>query len=265
MIAWPEEFCRMLAARGFFVIRYDNRDVGRSTHLHGSPTPRQWEAFRRKPRRVAYTLADMAADGVGLLDHLGIQAAHVVGASMGGMIGQVLAARHPEQVLSFVSIMSTTGSRWRGRPALRALPAVLARPQQGKEAYVERIVSLFKVIGSPGFERDEEALRRLAEEAYDRGVSNSGLARQLAAINASGHRKQDLRKIKVPTLVIHGTKDRLVSKSGGKATAKAIPGARLMLIEGMGHDLPPGAWPRIIEGIVENAARAGEPVRRRAA
>jgi pimeloyl-ACP methyl ester carboxylesterase len=214
---------------------------------------------------VAYTLADMAADGVGLLDHLGIRAAHVVGASMGGMIGQVLAASYPERVLSFVSIMSTTGSRWHGRPAPRALRVVLARPRQGKEAYVERIVNVFNVIGSPGFERDDEALRRLAEQAYDRGVSNAGLARQLAAINASGHRKEDLRKIKAPTLVIHGSRDRLVSKSGGKATAKAVPGARLMMIEGMGHDLPQGAWSRIIDGIVENAARAGEPVQSRAA
>ncbi|MFN2615867.1 MAG: alpha/beta fold hydrolase [Thermoleophilaceae bacterium] len=265
MIAWPEEFCRMLAQKGFFVIRYDNRDVGRSTRFDGAPTPKQWEMLRRKPKRVAYGLADMAGDGVGLLDELGIQSAHVVGASMGGMIGQVLAARHPERVLSFTSIMSTTGSRWRGRPALRALPKLLARPKEGKEAYVERLVRLFRVVGSPGFERDEDALRRLAGQAYDRGVSNAGLARQLAAINASGHRKEDLRGIKAPTLVIHGTKDRLVKRSGGKATAKAIPEARLMMIEGMGHDLPPGAWPRIVEGIVKNAARAREAAHSRAA
>jgi pimeloyl-ACP methyl ester carboxylesterase len=265
MIAWPEEFCDLLARRGFFVIRYDNRDVGRSTWFDGAPTPKQWEMLRRKPRRVAYSLSDMAGDGVGLLDALGIERAHVVGASMGGMIGQVLAARHPQRVLSFVSIMSTTGSRWRGRPALRAIPKLLARPAEGKEAYAERLVRLFRVIGSPGFERDEDALRRLAATAYDRGVSNAGLARQLAAINSSGHRKEDLRKIKPPTLVIHGTKDRLVKKSGGKATARAIPGARLMMIEGMGHDLPPGAWSRIIDGIVENAARGGEAVQRRAA
>ena len=265
MIAWPEEFCRILAAQGFFVIRYDNRDVGRSTHFDGAPTPRQREMLRRRPKRVAYSLADMAEDGVGLLDALGVERAHVVGASMGGMIGQVLAARHPERVLSFVSIMSTTGSRWRGRPALRALPKLLARPSEGKEAYVERLVSLFRVIGSPGFERDDDALRRLAAEAYERGVSNAGLARQLAAINASGHRKEDLRKIEAPTLVIHGTRDRLVKKSGGKATAKAIRGARLMMIKGMGHDLPPGAWSRIIEGIVQNAARADERERRFAA
>jgi pimeloyl-ACP methyl ester carboxylesterase len=265
MIAWPEEFCQLLARRGFFVIRYDNRDVGRSTHLDAAPTPRQREMLRRKPRRVAYSLADMAADGVGLLDELGIEKAHVVGASMGGMIGQVLAARHPERVLSFTSIMSTTGSRWRGQPALRVYPKVLSRPKEGKEAYIERLVKLFRVIGSPGFERDEDALRQLAAQAYDRGVSNAGLARQLAAINSSGHRKEDLRKIEAPTLVIHGTRDRLVKKSGGKATARAIPGARLMMIKGMGHDLPPGAWPRIIDGIVENAGRAGEPAQRRAA
>jgi pimeloyl-ACP methyl ester carboxylesterase len=259
MIAWHEDFCRMLAQRGFFVIRYDNRDVGRSTHLDGAPTPTQWELLRRNPRRVAYSLADMAADGVGLLDELGIQKAHVVGASMGGMIGQVLAARHPERVLSFVSIMSTTGSRWRGRPALRAYPKILARPEAGKEAYAERLVKLFRVVGSPGFERDEEALRRLAFQAYDRGVDNAGLARQLAAINSSGDRKEDLRRIKAPTLVIHGTKDRLVAKSGGRATARAIPGARLLMIDGMGHDLPRGAWPQLIAAIVENARRAAAP------
>jgi pimeloyl-ACP methyl ester carboxylesterase len=260
MLAWHEDFCSDLAGRGFFVIRYDNRDVGRSTHFDSVPPPTVPELVRRKPKHVAYTLADMADDAAGLLDFLGIERAHVVGASMGGMIAQVLAARHPQRVLSLTSIMSTTGSRWKGQPALRVLPAFLKRPPEGKEAYVERLVKLFRVIGSPGFERDESELRGMAAHSFDRGADAAGTARQMAAIIASGHRADELRAVQAPTLVIHGSKDKLVRKSGGKATAKAIPDARLKLVKGMGHDLPRGAWPEIIEGIVENAARTTERV-----
>jgi pimeloyl-ACP methyl ester carboxylesterase len=143
---------------------------------------------------------------------------------------------------------------------LRVLPAFLKRPPEGKEAYVERIVKLFRVIGSPAFERDESELREMAAQSFDRGADAAGTARQMAAIIASGHRADELRRVQAPTLVIHGTKDRLIRKSGGKATAKAIPGARLKLIEGMGHDLPRGTWPEIMDGIASNAKRAGEPV-----
>jgi pimeloyl-ACP methyl ester carboxylesterase len=201
----------------------------------------------------------MAADGIGLLDHLEIYRAHVVGASMGGMIAQVMAAAHPERVLSLVSIMSSTGSRWSGQPAPSVLPVFLQKPARSKQEYADRIVRLFGLIGSPAFERDPDELRAMADLSWDRGVDPAGFARQLGAILASGHRLADLKKIEAPTLVIHGTADKLIRPSGGKATARAIRGARLQLIEGMGHDLPRGAWPQIIAGIEETAARADAP------
>lgn len=259
MIAWHADFCTELAERGFFVVRYDNRDVGRSTHLSDRPAPRPRELVTRRIRRPPYLLADMAGDGIGLLDELGIERAHVVGASMGGMIAQTMAASHPDRVLSLVSIMSSTGSRWSGQPAPRILPVFLQKPAAGKEAYVDRIVKLFALVGSPGFERDEDELRELATSSWDRGVDPAGFARQLGAIIASGHRTADLRRIRVPTLVIHGKADRLVRPSGGRATARAIPDARLQMIDGMGHDLPRGVWPRILDGIEQTAARATEP------
>jgi pimeloyl-ACP methyl ester carboxylesterase len=259
MIAWHADFCGELADRGFYVIRYDNRDVGRSTHLSDRPTPKVRELMTRRIRRPAYLLKDMAADGIGLLEELGIESAHVVGASMGGMIAQTMAAEHPDRVRSLVSIMSSTGSRWSGQPAPRILPVFLQKPASGKEAYVERIVKLFALVGSPGFERDDDELRELASTSWDRGVDPAGLNRQLGAIIASGHRGQDLKRIRVPTLVIHGKSDRLIRPSGGRATSRAIPGARIDLIDGMGHDLPRGVWPRILDGIEQNAARAAQP------
>jgi pimeloyl-ACP methyl ester carboxylesterase len=201
----------------------------------------------------------MAADGVGLLDHLEIQRAHIVGVSMGGMIAQTIAARRPERVLSLTSIMSTTGSRWRGQPALRTYRKFL-RPVSGDRAtYIAQTAALFDIIGSPGFERDPEDLRALLAAMYDRGHDPRSVSRQLGAIVASGDRTAELRHITAPTLVIHGTADKLVAPSGGRATARAIPGARLLEIEGMGHDLPRGAWPQLIDAIVENAGRAADP------
>ena len=255
MLGWHADFCRALADRGFFVIRYDNRDVGRSTRLDSIPPPSAGQILTRRIKRVPYTLLDMANDAAGLLDDLGIRAAHIVGASMGGMIAQAFAAAHPERTLTLVSIMSTTGNRWKGQPALRAYPFFVAKPPRSKEEYVERLVKLFGVVGSPGFERDEDELREMAAQSWDRGPSPAGLGRQLAAIIAGGDRTPDLRRITAPTLVIHGTRDRLVRKSGGRATARAIPGAKLRLIKGMGHDLPRGAWPQIIDAIAEQAAR----------
>ena len=255
MLGWHEDFCAQLAGRGFYVVRYDNRDVGRSTHHHDTPPPTVKELLLRKPRNAAYTLEDLADDGIGLLDGLGIGAAHVVGASMGGMIAQLMAARHPSRVLSLTSIMSTTGNRWKGQPALRVYPTFLAKPPRSKEQAVERIVKLFRVVGSPGFERDEDHLRDMVARSWDRSSDPAGSARQLGAIVAAADRAPDLRKLTMPTLVIHGTKDKLVAPSGGKATAKAIPGSKLLLIEGMGHDLPRGAWPKIADAIAEVAER----------
>ncbi len=256
MIAWHEDFCAGLAGRGFHVIRFDNRDIGRSTHVRARPpTPRQ--ILTRDRRAAAYTLDDLADDAAGLLTQLGRDAAHVVGVSMGGMIAQVLAARRPERVLSLASIMSTTGARWRGQPAVRIMPFFLRKPPATREESVERTLGLFRVVGSPAFDRDEEHLRAMSELAFDRGPGDAaGTGRQLAAIFASGDRTASLARIAAPTVVIHGTKDRLVAPSGGRATAAAIPAARLEMIEGMGHDLPRDVWSRVIELVVENARRA---------
>jgi pimeloyl-ACP methyl ester carboxylesterase len=257
MLGWHEDLCEELAGRGFHVIRYDNRDVGRSTSIAGRP-PTTWQLLRRDKKAASYQLADMAADGVGLLDHLGIERAHVVGASMGGMIAQTIAARYPDRVLSLTSIMSNTGALLSGQPKLSTFGVLLGEVPSDREAYIERIAKVFTLIGSPGFPPDEAELRERAGMAYDRGINPAGTGRQLAAIIASGDRSRQLATIAAPTLVIHGTNDKLVAPSGGRATARAIPGARLMTIEGMGHDLPRAAWPRIVDAIVENAARAGE-------
>ncbi len=256
MIGWHEGFCRALVARGFFVIRYDNRDSGRSTHFDSVRPPTPGQLVRRRIPNPPYTLTDMADDAAGLLDALGIAAAHVIGASMGGMIAQTLAVQHPDRVLSLTSIMSNTGSRWSGQAAVRLWPYLLRRPKAGKEAFVERIVAVFHAIGSPGFPTDDEWLRAMAELSFDRGADATSTARQLGGIVASGNRTLELRLVTAPTLVVHGTADRLVRPSGGRATARAVPGARLLVIEGMGHDLPRGAWPRVIDAIVENAACA---------
>jgi len=258
MIAWPEEFCQQLADRGFRVVRFDNRDSGRSTHLSG----RRLSLRQLLGRRVApgqYSLSDMALDALGLMRALDMEPAHVVGVSMGGMIAQTLAAEHPASVRSLVSIMSATGNRWTGQPAFSVYRFFLTRAPRDREAYIERLARVFAVIGSPGFPRDEDRLRELAGRSYDRDHDPVAPRRQLGAIFASGDRTAQLRQIRVPTLVIHGTKDKMIRKSGGRATARAIPGARLEMIEGMGHDLPVGAWPRLIE-LISSHAHAAEPV-----
>jgi pimeloyl-ACP methyl ester carboxylesterase len=259
MLGWRAELCEELARRGFHVIRYDNRDVGRSTKFSSHAPPTVAQLVRRDRKAAAYTLADMADDGAGLLDHLGIDRAHVVGASMGGMIAQTIAIRHPERVLSLVSIMSNTGARWSGQPSLGVYGVLLKRAPRDRAGYVAHQLKVLEQIGSPGFPRDDDDVRRHAAMSWERGHDPAGVGRQLAAIIASGDRTAQLAGIHVPTLVVHGTKDRLVAPSGGRATAKAIPGARLLTIEGLGHDLPRGAWPQIIDGIVANAARAGAP------
>jgi pimeloyl-ACP methyl ester carboxylesterase len=259
MLGWHEDFCNDLAGRGLHVIRYDNRDIGRSTILTDAPVPTLGQILRRDSRAASYTLAEMAADGVGLLDHLGIERAHLVGVSMGGMIAQTIAARRPERVLSLTSIMSSTGNRWRGQPALKTYRQFLRPVSTDRATYIAQTAALFDIIGSPGFEREDDALRELLGAMYDRGHDPGSVTRQLAAILASGNRTAELRRITAPTLVIHGTADKLVAPSGGRATARAIPGARLLMIQGMGHDLPRGAWPQLIGAIVENTGRAATP------
>jgi pimeloyl-ACP methyl ester carboxylesterase len=244
LIHWPEDFCRQLAAEGFRVVRFDNRDAGRSTHLPG--------------RR--YALEDMAEDAVGLLDALGVGSAHVVGASLGGMIAQMIATQHPDRVRSLASLMSTTGRRGVGRTSPRVFRHAFGRRPRTEEAAVERRVRVFSTIGSTGFEQDRDELRRVTRLAFQRDPdARDGRRRQHRAVRAAHDRTAALRLLTLPTVVIHGTDDPMCSPSGGRATAEAIPGARLELIPGMGHDLPRGAWPRLIRAIAANAGRTRGP------
>ena len=256
MLGWDAQFCELLAGRGFHAVRFDNRDVGRSTKIEGGPRPDLMAAAMGDASSASYTLDEMADDCAALLEHIDVEGAHVVGASQGGMIAQTLAIRHPGRVLSLASIMSTTGDPAVGQPHPEALPALLARPPADLQEYAEFVVGAFRIIGSPGFEADEEKLRERARASFERGYYPDGTARQLLAILASGDRTEALRRLDVPTVVIHGTDDVLIDVSGGKATVAAIPGARLELIPGMGHDLPRQLWPRFVDLIAENAARA---------
>lgn len=254
---WDPEFCRALAERGFFVIRFDNRDVGLSSKVEGGPEPDLAKALSGDTSTAAYTLWDMADDAVALLDHLGIARAHLVGASMGGMIVQAIAIRHPDRVLSLASIMSTTGNPNVGQAKPEALAALLSPPPASREEAIEAGVRTMRAIGSPAYPFDEEELRRRTAEDYDRCFYPIGISRQLIAIIASGDRTEALGRVAAPALVIHGEDDPLVDVSGGKATAAAIPGARLITFPGVGHDIPRQLIPAHVEAIVENAHRAG--------
>ena len=255
LIHWDRELCELLAERGFHVIRFDNRDTGLSTKIRG-PVPNVMRLMAGMPAQVPYVLRDMAGDTFGLLDNLGIERAHVVGASMGGMIGQTLAIERPERVLSLASIMSTTGDRRAGMPKLRVWSLMMRRAPQERDAYVRYFVRVFRMIGSPAYRIDEERSRELAAATYDRSHYPAGTARQLAAILASGSRTAALRQLDVPTVVIHGESDPLVPLRAGLATARAIPGAELITIPGMGHDLPRELWPTFVDAIAKNADRA---------
>jgi pimeloyl-ACP methyl ester carboxylesterase len=255
LIHWDRELCEELAGRGFRVIRFDNRDAGRSTKID-APVPSMWRVLAGRRVRAPYLLDDMAEDAFGLLDHLGIDAAHVVGASLGGMIAQTMAIRRPERVLSLTSVMSTTGERRAGRPKLRVWGVLARRAPRDKDEYVAYFLRIFRLIGSKGFASDEDRLRELAAASYERGHHPAGTGRQLAAIVASGDRTEKLRGLRTPTTVVHGRADPLVPFRGGRATARAIPGARLLAIPGMGHDLPRELWPQLIDAVVETAARA---------
>jgi pimeloyl-ACP methyl ester carboxylesterase len=255
MIAWDARFVRRLADQGFRVIRFDNRDAGLSTHLDGVPSHLQ-EAMAGDTSKVPYRLSDMARDVVGLMDALGIEAAHVVGASMGGMIAQVLAIEHPRRVLSLCSIMSTTGARDVGQATPEALSALLAPQAMDREGAIARSMHAGRVVGSKVYPLSDEARRARAEAAYDRAFYPEGNARQFAAVIAGPDRTQALGSVTAPTLVIHGEDDPLTQISGGEATARAIPGAELFRVPGMAHDLPEPLWGQIVDAIARNAARA---------
>lgn len=256
MIWWPDEFCEFLAERGFRVVRFDNRDSGRSEPMSGAARPVRSLLRLSRP---AYTLDDLADDAVALLDHLGLTSAHVVGISMGGMIAQALAIRHPGRVRSLTSIMSTTGRPTVGYPTRWAVLRSLGRPTPlDPEGYTAATLARLHQLKATAFPFDEAYAVRLLERTVARGLSAEGSARQLAAVLAAPDRTRALRRVDVPALVVHGTTDPLVHVSGGRATAHALPRAELLLVEGMGHDLPLGAWPAILDGIVRTAVRAGE-------
>jgi pimeloyl-ACP methyl ester carboxylesterase len=257
LIHWDLELCEQLAERGFHVIRFDNRDAGLSTKV-SAPVPNVMRLMAGLPTKVPYLLSDMAADTFGLLDHLGIERAHVVGTSMGGMIAQQMAIEMPERVLSLASMMSTTGDRVVGTPKLRVWSVLTRRAPNDRDAYIEYFARVFRMIGSPAYRVDEERVRDLAGATYDRCHHPAGTGRQLAAVLASGSRTAALKELDVPAVVIHGEADPLLPLRGGRATANAIPGAELITIPGMGHDLPKELWPTFVEAIVGNAARAAE-------
>jgi pimeloyl-ACP methyl ester carboxylesterase len=252
LTAWPDRFCELLAGRGFHVVRYDNRDVGLSSKITDGPRPDVVAAFAGDTSSASYTLEDMAADGMGLLDALGIDSAHVVGVSMGGMIAQTMAIGYPERVLTLCSIMSMTGHPEAEPPSVEAMAVLLRTPATTRDAAIEASVAASKVIGSPAYPTDEAELRARAAAAYDRCFNPPGIARQLLAIRASGDRTEALRTLDVPTVVIHGDADPLVRPSGGELTAKTIPGAELVIVPGMGHDLPEPLWDQVVDTIVTN-------------
>jgi len=254
MLAWPDEFCRRLADAGFHVIRFDNRDIGLSTHLDDLGMPDLLSLLSGGPRTAPYLLADMADDTAGLFDALGLDRVHLVGISMGGMIAQEVALRHGHRLASLTSVMSTPSASV-GEPTPEAQAVLLAPPVTTAEQAAERAVTTYRVVGSPGYPLDEEWLREIGAEAFRRSNDLAGAVRQLAAILASPDRRPGLRSLTVPTLVIHGEDDPLVQIEGGRATADSVPGARLVTYPGMGHDLPEALWPAITGEIVDHARR----------
>ncbi|MCX6397905.1 MAG: alpha/beta hydrolase [Propionibacteriales bacterium] len=239
MTWWDQDLCTLLARRGFYVIRYDNRDVGRSSRGTGQVTRSMVvRAGLGRKVKAPYSLVDMANDAFGLLDHLGVPAAHVAGISMGGMIAQTMAITGPDRVRSLVSIMSSTGRRTVGWQDPRLIPAMLAPRGTDKETYVASARKVGQLIGSPGYPEAEADARARAEVTYERGLNPAGVLRQMLAVLTQPDRGRALQACTMPAAVVHGMADRLVHPSGGRATAQAIPGATLLLIPGMGHDLP---------------------------
>jgi pimeloyl-ACP methyl ester carboxylesterase len=258
MTWWPAEMCQMLADRGYFVVRYDNRDAGRSSRLnnHHSARSSVVRSYLRRSTPVAYTMSDLADDAIGVLDHLGVAAAHVTGISMGGMIAQTMALEHPDRMLSLVSMMSSTGRRSVGWQHPSLFPMLLRREASARDAYIDNAEKIWARIGSPEYPTPPEEIRSRAGETFDRGVNLAGVMRQTQAVLAQPDRTSALADVQLPTLVIHGLRDKMVHVSGGRATATAIPGAELLLVPGMGHDLPRPLWPIFVDGIDRNARRA---------
>ena len=257
LIFWDDDLCRQLAQRGHYVIRFDNRDIGLSSKLEEADVPDIVKTIESLMLGEAvnppYTIEDMAEDAVGLLDALDIEKAHLCGMSMGGMIAQSIVINHPQRVLSLISIYSRTGDPKEPQPKPEAMEFLLTPLPEEREANIEHTLKLFRTIAGPGFPFDEEWHRKLATQAYDRAFYPQGVARQLVAILTQENRKLALASLSTPALVIHGADDPLVPVEGGKNTAAAIPGAELMIIDGMGHDLPHGgAWPQIIDAVVDH-------------
>lgn len=259
LITWEDAFCEALADRGFRVIRFDNRDVGRSTTIESDADPLTsiFAIFTGGTVDAPYLIADMAADAVGLLDHLAIDRAHVVGRSMGGMIAQQMAIDFPDRVLTLTSIMSTTGDPDAGQPDPEVLPSLLSVAPDDRDGAIAHAVEQARLISAPAH-FDEDLARAMAERSWERGRTAAGTLRQVLAVLGSGSRSDALRTVAVPTLVFHGDLDPLVGLSGGERTAEVIPGAELVVLEGMAHDLPPAHWARVISGITELASRSAD-------
>jgi pimeloyl-ACP methyl ester carboxylesterase len=259
MIAWPDPLCVDLARRGYHVVRFDNRDVGLSTHLRDARAPSLGDTVLRRAD-PPYTISDLADDTVALMDALGMQSAHVVGASMGGFIAQTVALDHPSRVRSLTLIMTSTGSRRVGNPKPHVFGRLAKRRHVAdRPTALATAVETFRIIGSPGYAFDEEYLLDLAGRSYDRAHDPGGYMRQLSAIMAQPDRTRDLHRLDVPALVMHGLDDPLVAYSGGVALAKALRGSRFVGFEGMGHDLPRELWPDFADNITSVAARADRP------
>ncbi|MBE2222647.1 MAG: alpha/beta hydrolase [Anaerolineae bacterium] len=253
LIGWDEALCTMLAERGYWVIRYDNRDTGLSTKFAEAGTPNIMAAMQGLPISAPYHLSDMAADAIGLLDALGVEQTHVLGVSMGGMIAQTIAINHPDRVLTLTSIMSTTGEMSVSMPKPEGLAFFTAPPATDLESYIQNEINWVKGNYGSGFDWEETAVIQKATATWERGTYPAGAARHTAAIIASGSRQEALEKLAIPTLVIHGKEDIIVPVEGGIATAEAIPNAKLILIDGMGHAMPPELWPEIVAAVAAHA------------
>ena len=256
MLAWPDELCTDLAERGHYVVRFDNRDVGASTHLRGQRAPHVAQIMARR-RRPPYTIGDMADDALGLVDALDLAPVHLVGASLGGFIAQTAALRAPDKLRSLTLIMTSTGSRRVGQADPRLVGRLLQRPLiPDADAAAEAVIETFRVIGSKGYPLDEDRLRDLARRSYERAYDPGGYRRQLAAVVAQPNRTEALRRLDLPTLVMHGLHDPLVAPSGGLALARIIRNSRFVGFSGMGHDLPRELWPEFADHISALVRRA---------